>query len=64
MPKHQHFNGLQIHHTEGSLNVLVLSHSYWSPTGHNDLNVDKQLNLKKDPPLRESKFIFGQWQHC
>ena len=32
----------------------------WPPTGHNDLNVDKQPNLKKSHPLRESKFIlFG-----
>ena len=37
--------------------MLISSHSYWPPTGHNDLNVDEQPNLKKDPTLRESKYI-------
>ena len=37
--------------------MLVLSHSDWPPTGHSDLNIGKQLNLRKAPPLRESKFI-------
>ena len=39
--------------------MQVLSHSDQSPTGHNDLNVDEQPNLKKASPLRGSKFILS-----
>ena len=37
--------------------MLVLHHSDWLPTGHNELNIDEQPILKRAPCLRESKFI-------
>ena len=38
-----------------------MSHSDWPPTGHNDLNIDKQPNPKKAP--QRNKIHFGQLQH-